>query len=111
MGRSFSVIYFLKCNSYVKIGLTALVEYVDHDCVLISVKNRIGQLQTGNPYKITCIGVLLGDRGMEQTIHRELAEYHVRGEWFKITPKVQRMIDAASTVEELDAHLEAGWNG
>jgi len=44
---------------------------------------RIHKLQTGNPAKLALMRVIAAERQCEHAIHEALAEYRIRGEWFR----------------------------
>jgi hypothetical protein len=51
-------------------------------------KDRLSQLQSGNPSKLELICVMKSESPMskEQELHKRWQEYRVQGEWFKIHP-------------------------
>lgn len=73
-------VYFLACNDeFVKVG------HSQHG-------HRGSALQTGSPYDLVLLGTMPGDEMDERAIHAELRAYHHRGEWFRLTPDVVRVI-------------------
>ena len=70
--------YLLECNGLYKIGVTTR-----------SMKNRIKDLQTGNPYIISlvfhkaCINYI----DMEKYFHNKFADKRLVGEWFALDKK------------------------
>lgn len=44
--------------------------------------SRLSSLQTANPRTLARLGCIEGNQQEEQALHRELAPYHIRGEWF-----------------------------
>ncbi len=66
-------IYFLQMerSGFIKIGYTAT-----------DAAKRMAQLQTGQPDRIKLLGTMPGTMDDEKSIHRELSEYRVNGEWF-----------------------------
>lgn len=47
-----------------------------------SLIDRISKLQIGNPHDLKLLFAIPGDRALEKSIHRVLAKYRIRGEWF-----------------------------
>lgn len=74
-----SVVYFVQAvdGGPIKIGFSVDVDF------------RVGQLQTGSPVELRLIGCVQGDRELERSLHVELAEHHIRGEWFRPTVAVR----------------------
>lgn len=69
------MIYFIRVQNYIKIGYSRRPQ------------TRIVTHQTSNPQAIEVLGIFPGDKSVEVSLHRELADYRVRGEWFAdITP-------------------------
>jgi hypothetical protein len=54
------------------------------------IENRISALQTGNPYPLILLRIVYGDVTVEHEIHRRLANYRLKGEWFIPTNEVLR---------------------
>jgi hypothetical protein len=77
VGLDVGFIYAVGCHEYVKIGIAE------------NVPLRIAGLQIGNPYDLVFLGAWKTFRPAEHelAIHRHLASYRVRGEWFKL-PKM-----------------------
>lgn len=67
-------VYFISDGDYVKIG------------VATHVNERLRQLQTGNPRKLTLIKVLKSEKPyeLENNLHDIFEKYRVNGEWFNI---------------------------
>jgi len=71
-------VYLLKAGQYYKIGITSA-----------TIEERIRQLQTGNPYKITYVAY--GDvksqkkaQEIENYLHLDYKRHRLQGEWFSI---------------------------
>lgn len=43
---------------------------------------RRKELQTGNPHDLHIIGLVEGELELEATLHKAMARFHMRGEWF-----------------------------
>jgi hypothetical protein len=77
------VIYFLfdAYSECVKIGYTNGEK---------SLATRLSILQTGNPNELVLLGTSSGDKRREKSIHRDLHEYRMHGEWFSMKAKIVR---------------------
>lgn len=67
------MIYFIQSNDYVKVGYTS------------NLKNRYKKYVTENPEPIKLIGKCNGGFDTEKKIHKQMHEWHYRGEWFYLT--------------------------
>lgn len=65
------VIYFIKCNSFIKIGFTTDIEA------------RMATLQTDNPYDLVLLKTVPGDRTDELAFHEKFFHLHYNNEWFR----------------------------
>lgn len=76
-------IYFVQAGDTgnIKIGYTAG-----------SAEKRVAQLQTGNIFDLNLLGTIPGSMEDEKAIHRELAQYALRGEWFSTDQLLLRVI-------------------
>lgn len=76
------VVYFIRCNEFIKIGIA------------VDVSRRIGILQIGCPYKLTLAAKIshTEPEELEQHLHRKFSDRCVSGEWFRITD--QEIADA-----------------
>lgn len=66
-------LYFIQCSQggYIKIGLAK------------NVDARLESLQTGNPFRLSIIGVIENiDPSLEKKLHKKYSKYHVLNEWF-----------------------------
>lgn len=66
-------VYFIKCNDFVKIGQTN------------NVKQRIKDLQTGNPHELQLLKTINADIKIEVQLHKQFSHLNIRGEWFALT--------------------------
>lgn len=73
-------IYFLRAGEFVKIGHSA------------RWKNRMAGMQTGSPYTIVPLLVLVGKADMERKLHVRFRIDHFRGEWFHMGPAIRAFI-------------------
>lgn len=69
-------VYFIEGAGLIKIGLTSK-DTAD------AVLTRRSALQIGSPVPLTLVAWVTGGVGLEQWLHQELSEWHVRGEWFR----------------------------
>jgi hypothetical protein len=77
-----NTIYFVKCNEFVKIGITNN-----------SAEGRLTILQVANPYKLTLLlTIQTTDQTLEKQLHQRFDQYHVRGEWFFLSREIQEYI-------------------
>lgn len=67
-------VYFIRSGDRVKIGFTT------HD-----PRERLRELQTGNPTRLELLGAAWASMHAEQQLHRRYAAQRVGGEWFDLT--------------------------
>jgi DNA repair protein RadA/Sms len=77
------MIYFLRAGDEVKIGFSETPE---------TAIRRLTGFQTANARQLILLGVAPGDRAEEGRLHRRLAAYRVRGEWFRAAPELLTVI-------------------
>ena len=58
------------------------------------VNERLNTMQTGCPYELVVRAVAEWPSDTEFAIHLHLSEEHERGEWFRLGPKAQAVIEA-----------------
>lgn len=73
-------IYFLRAGEFVKIGQST------------RWKNRLATMQTGSPYTIIPLLVLIDDPGLERKLHNRFRADNFRGEWFHMGPAITSYI-------------------
>jgi len=84
------MIYFIKSESgHVKIGYTEN-----------GVEQRLPTLQCGNPYKLTILRVIEGDRRQESLIHKKFSDKRCQGEWFVLDENISTFIDNPYTIKK-----------
>jgi len=84
------MIYFIKSESgHVKIGFT------DHN-----IEQRLIALQCGNPYRLSILGTIDGDREQEKLIQQKFKKKRCNGEWFIFDDEVREFIDNLHDLEE-----------
>lgn len=76
------VVYFIHCDGFIKIGSTTRVEY------------RLATLQVANPHQLDVLLVEDGGEKREAELHKEFAEYRVRGEWFRLEGRLRKYLTA-----------------
>ena len=82
------MIYFIRkgVDGPIKIGFTS-----SH------AEKRMAQLQTGHHEKLHLLGTIPGSISDEKSLHKELVNYHIHGEWFE--PKPELLIAISDVVE------------
>lgn len=75
-------IYFLRANSWVKIGWTR------------NLASRLRELQVASPFRLRVLGVLPGAFDVERMLHRRYHRFWIRGEWFHAASEI---VDFART--------------
>lgn len=70
--RDVTVIYFIRCEDFVKIGLAK------------DENKRLADMQVGNPFPLDLLFTEPGGFKHEAALHRRFAEYRSAGEWFRI---------------------------
>lgn len=68
--------YFIRSGQFVKIGTSR------------SVRRRLYTVRVGTPEGARLIGMAMGGADREKLIHAHLADFHHRGEWFRLHRKV-----------------------
>lgn len=63
---------------------------------------RLSDLQIGSPVKLSIETAFLADLEMEKRIHKRFSGCRLRGEWFKTTPELNKLILAAKGREKAD---------
>lgn len=87
-------VYFIRAPSAIKVGFAS------------DVVKRFANIQTANPDELILLGAIRGTYLVEQAIRAELREHHLRGEWLRASPEVERYI-AQTLAEFKDAQQAA----
>ena len=92
------MIYVIKSINAIKIGSS------------IDVRARLRQLRIGNPFGMTVIGVISGNRYKELEIHKSLQQYKIDGEWFQdckpVRDKIKQLMpDMDNSDTDLDVDM------
>jgi hypothetical protein len=74
-------LYFIRAGKAVKIGHT-------HNIVA-----RLGNMQANNPQELDCLLLLRGKGHEERDWHKRFKAEHIRGEWFRLSPRIKRAIE------------------
>lgn len=93
-----SVIYVIQPEGldFVKVGQTR------------DLYPRLSTIQTGCPYELRILFVLLDDGATEARIHRKLDEHLERGEWFRLNEAVRaHLAELRSAAIDYDAMMDA----
>jgi DNA-binding transcriptional regulator YiaG len=78
-----SVYFFgLDCDPLVKIGFSE------------DPLRRLHKAQSDCPYPLRLLAIVDGGEETEAAFHAEFASFHYRGEWFRLSPEIQSVIDA-----------------
>ena len=86
-------LYIIECNGHYKIGISK------------NIYKRLAAMQTGNPYELKVASVYNTNNPyfLEGTVHLELKNIHVRGEWFKgDLDYIMRVISESSKIVPSD---------
>lgn len=74
-------IYFIGSeNGPIKIGKAKNVLY------------RLRGIQTGSPYQLSILGVMLGRPELEKAMHSKFKNYRLNGEWFEASEEIKEFI-------------------
>jgi hypothetical protein len=89
--RQLEAVYFLvdEAEHVVKVGRT------------VDTVRRLKELQTGSSKTMRFLGWIPGGARAERMLHDALADHHVRGEWYALTPEVRVLIDGACAAHRL----------
>lgn len=74
-------VYFIYCARMVKIGHTN------------RVMRRLSEIKISTPFPAQIVLLMDGGRLTEDFLHFVFAEYHVRGEWFRLGPRLRETIE------------------
>jgi hypothetical protein len=85
-------IYFARCGRAIKIGRA------------VNVRQRVVQLQVGNPHRIRLLGSIAGSEYIEQEFHRVFGPHMIAGEWYFASPCV---VESVRHVLKLHGHAKA----
>ncbi len=55
---------------------------------------RVRNLQASNPYTLFVVGLLIGNRDIEASLHQRFAEYWIGGDWFRAGARLLKYIDS-----------------
>jgi hypothetical protein len=86
----FSVYFIQAGNGPVKIGVTSRID------------RRLGLLQVGNAELLTVRRLVPGSWREEAMFHWAFRDVHIRGEWFRPTPTMARLMNTGEGVEEIE---------
>lgn len=59
----------------------------------MDVASRLSSLQTGSPVDLVLLGAVLGPKNLESELHAWAAPFRHRGEWFRRSEVIERLID------------------
>jgi hypothetical protein len=81
-------LYFVRCRDFVKIGRST------------RPYDRLSTMQTCNPYPLELVGLVVGGEPEELELHRRLADYRERAEWFRVVDGVADVIERVSGIQD-----------
>lgn len=92
-----SVVYFIQAGQHgpIKIGFTTRLE------------ERLHDLQGGNPIQLRLLATIRGNASHEQLLHTQFQEHRVRGEWFRPTAQLLRLIQTIKRMEDEQHDIKA----
>lgn len=90
-----SCLYFVRQENFIKIGVTD------------NLKQRFAQLKTSAslPLKIENVVYTHHGRTLERKLHQALADYNTHLEWFSLPSRMERLLFAAKSVEDIENFL------
>lgn len=92
-------VYFIQADKHIKIGYS------------VDPMDRLSIADVFNPYPVSCLGLLQGERRLEYEIHTRFKNCRVRGEWFDAKPvlkwlKSQTLLPIAASRKHSSMNLE-----
>ena len=81
------MIYFVKCNEYLKIGFTD------------NFSSRLKHARTFNPYNLEVVKVIEGTVKEERLLHEQFKKYHHQLEWFLFSDEIKQYIDKQKAID------------
>ena len=80
-----------------------------------SAKNpqaRLAMLQTGSPERLLILGAIFTSRSFERSLHVELQDYRLHGEWFEpslaVKQRIRELLGAdEKTAQQLESQAKA----
>jgi hypothetical protein len=85
-------VYFITCeypDFPIKIGYAA------------NPKARLASIGIMLPYPVVTLAVVPGSRRLERKLHKKFADSQMMGEWFRRTPELMALIEAAAAGKRL----------
>lgn len=88
-------VYFLKCNEFVKIGMTG------------NLLTRLQNFKTNNPLQMEIIGLFNGGRKEEAILHKKFEHLSLRNEWFLYNQEIAQYCSdfEAKSLDEIHKKL------
>jgi hypothetical protein len=83
LGESIGWVYFARSDGLVKIGFSR------------HLAGRLANLQTHSVHEVVLLKKVRGTMADEKAWHRRFANLRVRGEWFRVTPRLLAAIKSA----------------
>ena len=88
-------VYFIRDGSFVKIGAA------------LDARQRLTDLQVGNPRLLTLLFVLDGGFREERRLQEAFRSYHERGEWYRLEGDVKAFVDAECNARDGRSHAKS----
>lgn len=74
-------VYFIRTGDHIKIGYSR------------DASSRLADLQIACPTSLECLHVVEGTKKTEKRFHLRFRKERVRGEWFKVSPRILTFIE------------------
>lgn len=79
-----SFVYFVKCESFVKIGISS------------NLKERINKIKTNTPFEVEVIALFSGSELLESTLHALFSQFKQKNEWFFFSDEIKKYLEQHS---------------
>lgn len=63
------------------------------------LRTRLSALQTGNPETLYLIASCPGDRSKEYDLQKDIKDFRIRGEWYRVCPSVMKVVSDIGLIE------------
>jgi hypothetical protein len=86
-------VYWVATKGMAKIGFSS------------QIVDRVGKLQAQSPTRLRLLAAMPGGRDVERELHQIFAEDRIKGEWFRLSPRLKA---AADVVKETGTFANIG---